>query len=96
MTTKKKRLTLDVDAEFQQRLKAVTACKGVSMRQYCEAAIDNALAQDEAKSEIDDRPAHVVFAELQQEIFGDKILPGNSADMIREARAIRDAQMAEW
>ena len=96
MTTKKKRLTLDVDAEFQERLKTVTARKGVSMRQYCEAAIDNALAQDEVKGETDDRPAHVRFAELQQEIFGDKILPGNSVDLLHEARAIREAESADW
>ncbi len=96
MTTKKKRLSLDVDADFQQRLKDVAASKGVSMRRYCEDAIDNALAQDEAKGKRDKRPAHEVFAELRQKYFGDKILPGNSADMIREARAIRDAQMAEW
>ncbi len=96
MTTKKKRLSLDVDAEFQQRLKAVTTRKGVSMRQYCEAAIDNALAQDEAKGEIDDRPAHVRFAELRQKYFGGKPLPGNSVDLLHEARAIREAESADW
>ena len=44
---------------------------------------------------LSDKPDHELFAELQKEIFGDKTLPGNSADLIREAREIRDAEM-EW
>lgn len=96
MTTKKKRLSLDVDADFQQRLKAMTESRGVSMRKYCEDAIGKALAQDEARGEIDNRPAHVVFAELRQEIFGGRRLPGNSVDQLHEARAIREAESADW
>ena len=41
---------------------------------------------------LSDKPDHELFAELQKEIFGDKTLPGNSADLIREAREIRDAE----
>ena len=48
MQTKKKRLTLDLDPPVQQRLKAVAALKGISMRRYCQAAIDKELARDEA------------------------------------------------
>ena len=48
METKKKRLTLDLDPAFQRRLKAIAALKGVSMRGYCQAAIDRELTQDEA------------------------------------------------
>ena len=33
------KLTLDMDPEFQRRLKTTAALKGVSMRQYCLAAI---------------------------------------------------------
>ena len=43
METKKKRLTLDLDPAFQRRLKAIAALKGVSMRGYCQAAIDREL-----------------------------------------------------
>ena len=42
------------------------------------------------------KPDHERFAELRDEIFGDRTLPGNSADLIREARAIRDAEMEGW
>ena len=52
------------------------------MRGYCQAAIDRALTKGEANGDRKlpaDKPAHVMFAELRQEIFGGKPLPGNSA-----------------
>ena len=96
---KKKRLTLDLDPPFQRRLKAVAALKGVSMRQYCQAAIDRELAKDEAigvGGASSKRPDHEVLAELRWEIFRGKPLPGSSADLIREAREIRDAETEGW
>lgn len=99
MSTKKKRLTLDLDPAFQRRLKAISALKGVSMRGYCQAAIDRELASDEANGLgglLTDKPDHELFAELQQEIFGDKTLPGDSSELIRQAREIRDAEMERW
>ena len=95
METKKKRLTLDLDPTFQRRLKAIAALKGVSMRGYCQAAIDRELTRDEANGMaglLSDKPDHELFAELRQEIFGGKPLPGSSADLIREARESRDAE----
>ena len=47
MQTKKKRLTLDLDPVFQRRLKVLAALKGVSMRRYCQTAIDQELTKDE-------------------------------------------------
>jgi hypothetical protein len=99
METKKKRLTLDLDPAFQRRLKAISALKGVSMRGYCQAAIDRELTKDEANGLgelLAGKPDHEMFADLQNEMFGDKTLPGNSADLIREAREIRDAEMESW
>ena len=89
MEAKKKRLTLDLDPTFQRRLKAIAALKGVSMRGYCQAAIDRELTKDEANGMaglLSDKPDHELFAELRQEIFGGKPLPGSSADLIQEAR----------
>lgn len=99
METEKKRLTLDLDPPFHRRLKAVSALRGVSMRAYCQAAIARELTRDEASglgALLADRPDHEMFAELQNEIFGDRSLPGNSIDLIREAREIRDAEMEGW
>ena len=45
---------------------------------------------------LSDKPDHELFAELQNEIFGNRTLPGNSADLIREAREIRDAETEGW
>ena len=99
MAARKKRLTLDLTPGFQRRLKVMAALKGISMRGYCQAAIDRELTRDEANGLgglLSDKPDHELFAELQKEIFGDKTLPGNSADLIREAREIRDAEMERW
>ena len=99
METKKKRLTLDLEPNFQRRLKAIAALKGVSMRRYRQDAIDRELTKDEANGMgglLSDKPDHELFAELRQEIFGGKPLPGSSADLIREAREIRDAEIEAW
>ena len=82
METGRKRLTLALAPSLQQRLKAISALKGVSMSGYCQAAIDRELARDEANGLgglMADKADHQMFAELQQEIFGDMTLPGNSA-----------------
>jgi predicted nucleic acid-binding protein len=43
--TPKKRLTLDLEPPLQQRLKAVAALKGISMRQYCQTDIEKKLTK---------------------------------------------------
>ena len=99
MEVKKKRLTLDLDPPFQRRLKAIAALKGVSMRKYCESAIGRELTRDETKGLVGllpRKPDHELLAELRWEIFGGKPLPGDSADLIREAREIRDAETEGW
>ena len=96
MVVKKKRLTLDLEPTFQRRLKVVAALKGVTMRQYCQTAIDRELAQDEAQGilgPVSSRSGAARFEELQQKYFGDRTLPGSGADLIREAREERDAQL---
>ena len=99
METKRKRLTLDLNPTFQRRQKAVAALKGVSMCVYCQAPIDRELTKDEANGLgrlLSDKPEHELFAELRQEIFGGNPLLGNPADLIREAREIRDAEIDRW
>lgn len=95
-SVEKKRLTLDLDAPLQRRLKAVAALKGISMREYCQTAIEKELAEDEAEDAPDDW-SHLsnaeYFARVRKQFFGDRTLPGNSVALIREAREIRDAQL---
>ena len=99
MEAKKKRLTLDLDPAFQRRLKGIAALRGVSMRAYCQAAIDRELTKDEANGLgglLSDKPDHELFAELRQEVFRGEPLPGSSAYLIWEAREIRDAENEGW
>ena len=96
MDSKKKRLTLDLDPPLQRRLKAITALKGISMRQYCQAAIEKELTKDEAHGltalpfgqEAMDR-----LEALQSKIFQGRTLPGDSTELIREARAGRSSAL---
>ena len=98
MQSGKKRLTLDLDAPLQRRLKAVAALKGISMRQYCQSAIEKELEEDEAEG-VADESARLsnseYFAQVRKEVFGDRVLPGNSVDLIREAREIREAELRD-
>ena len=89
MQAKKKRLTLDLDPPVQRRLKAVAALKGVSMRRYCQAAIEKELARDEANGAFAGSFNIERLVALQEEAFGDTALPGDGAEFIREARASR-------
>lgn len=99
MKDKKTSLILDLEPAFQRRLEAIAALKGVSLRRYCQAAINRELTKDEAGTVerlSSDMPDHVMFAQIREEIFGSKLLPGSSADLIREARELRDAETKEW
>ena len=92
MEAKRKRLTLDLDPPVQRRLKSIAAIKGISMRQYCLTAITRELSKDEAQGIIGLPFGHEALDRLdtlRKEIFGDKILPGNSVDFIGEARESR-------
>ena len=94
MEAKRKRLTLDLDPPVQRRLKTIAAIKGISMRQYCLTAITRELSKDEAQGIIDLPFGHEALDRLdtlRKEIFGDKILPGDSVDFIREGRESRSA-----
>ena len=92
MAKGKKRFTLDLDPPFQRRLKVIAALKGITMRQYCLAAVDRELARDEAegaKSLPFGDEALNRLVSLQNEIFQGQQARGDSADVIREAREAR-------
>ncbi len=88
-------LVLDLDPEVERRLEKAAAVKGISVRRYCLSAIDRELAKDEANgpdNALAAKPDHEMFAELRREMSRDGPLPGNSVDLLREAREIRDRQ----
>ena len=89
MQAKKKRLTLDLDAAVHQRLKAAAVLKDVSMRQYCETAIERELDKDEAEER---RPRGFNFSRLEAKrdaLMGDRKFSGDSTEYIRQARESR-------
>ncbi len=95
MEAKKKRLTLDLDPPVQRRLKAIAALKGVSVRRYCLTAIGNEMDRDEANGVSGrgfDRDAFERMVARREEIFGGRSLPGDSVDLLRDAREIRGAE----
>jgi len=96
MDSKKKRLILDLDPPLHRRLKAITALKGISMRQYCQAAIEKELSNDEAQGLTDLPFGHEALDRLealQSKIFQGRTLPGDSPELIREARASRTSAL---
>ena len=90
MTVEKKRLTLDLDAPVQRRLKAVAALKGVSMPLYCQKAIERELANDEAQGLLSGRFSFAKLEASRDEILGDRVFQGDSVEFIRQSRESRN------
>ena len=90
MKAEKKRLTLDLDAPVQRRLKAVAALKGVSMRSYCQSAIERELAKDEAHGLLSGTFSFAKLEASRDGILGDREFRGDSVDFIRQARESRN------
>ena len=92
-------ITLTVPVEICERLKVVSARKGMPVEEYCELAVTVELVNDEEKSSAKPSNQRLTPLELKarrKARFGDYVFPGEAADLIREARAIRDAQMEKW
>ena len=93
---KRKRFTLDLDPEMQLRLKVAAALAGVSMRQYCVVAIENALKRDQnavfQKPGLTEEGLDQLLA-LRDQTFGTQMLPGDSTDIIREQRELRTREL---
>lgn len=99
MATTRKRLTLDIDERLQRSLKAAAALQGISMREFCETALQSSVKQESTSAEIErelDRQAMEEMFALSKKIFGDRKLPGDSADIIREGRELRTEQIENW
>ena len=88
----KQRLTLELDESVRRRLKAAAKQRGISMRHYCQAAIEKQLARDEAPEPPVPPFGHEALDRieaLRDEVFSGETLSGDSVDFIRQARATR-------
>ena len=98
-TTDERPLTLNLDPELSGRLKQAASRKGLPAERYCQQAIERELAREEEERLQESRTPRLSIEELialRKERFGDRVFPGDSADLIRVAREIRSAQMDEW
>ena len=92
----KKRFTLELEPPVQRRLEAVAARKGVSTRRYCLVAIGKELDRDEANGASGpgfNREAFERLVAHREELFGSQPLPGDSVELLREVREMRDAEI---
>ena len=96
MGTKRTRLTLELALDVHEQLQAAAARKGVSLGEYCRAAIYEALVKDELNGEQLPRMTIEDVIARRKQIYGDQVLPGSSVDLIREAREERDRQIESW
>ena len=93
----KEHLVLEVPPVVRERLREVAARRGVSIRELCVGAIERELDDEQVNStncaarpyDFDD-----LFA-YRDHLLGDQFFPGNSVDIIREARALRTIQLEE-
>jgi hypothetical protein len=96
MSAEKKRVTIEIDAELHRRLKERAALEGKSVRELCVETLERELQWKASKPNMSGTELVERLQRLQQEIFGDRVLPGDSADLIREAREERSRQMDQW
>ena len=92
MEAKPRRITLNMDSDMERRLVTTAALKGVSVPQYCHAAIGRELANDEAHGVTPLPFGHEAIDRLEvlrKAASGDRKLPGDSAEFIRDARMSR-------
>lgn len=92
MEGRKKRFTLDLDPLLQRRMKVVAALKGISMRQFCVAAIEKELARDDAEGARSlpfGEEALDKLAFHQAEVFRGRQVEQESTELIRQARMAR-------
>lgn len=90
------RFTLDMTPELRTRLKVTAARKGTTMRQYALSVIEQQLAREDlgvlASGNFDLTTVDKAKA-LQASIFGEKRLPDESVELIRQAREERTSRL---
>lgn len=94
-TSSEDQITIHLDAGTKERLRAAADCKGIEVGRYCLDAIERELAKDETDSQEQQGQPYdfdSLFA-FRDSLLGDRTFPGNSVDLIREAREARTAQI---
>ena len=92
MTSERRTLSLELDPDVERRLQDAAARRGLSVPRYCQTAIEDAVDRDEPELQ-DRRPTWDDLFALRDEIFGDTVLPNDSAELIREERELRSQEI---
>ena len=94
-TTDRHLLTLSLDPTMWARLQGAATRSGLPVEQYCEQLLTDNLAGDDAAEDQASQPGFDFEGLLafRKELLGDRVFPGNSADLIREARELRARQI---
>ena len=92
MDSNPKVITLELDKDMERRLPPTAALRGMSVPQYCQAAIGRELDNDEARGVTPLPFCHDALDRLdvlRESATGGMKLQGNSVDFILETRMSR-------
>ena len=96
---KRPRISIDVTPDLRRRIRLAAAARDMSVTEYCREAIEGRLGLDRGNGEDAEarsqraRATVVGLREMQQRIFGGRRLTTSSAELIREAREERLAEL---
>ena len=87
-------IMIDLDADTRYRLLAAAEVEGVDVSSYCLHVLEREVARDDQQPEEQAGKPYdfdSLFA-FRDALLGDRRFPGDSVDLIREARDNRTAQ----
>lgn len=93
------RISIDVTPELRRRVRLAAVGRDMSVTEYCRWLIEERLALDggdEESAEARRKRARATVAglrEMQRRVFGERRLATDSAELIRQAREERLAEM---
>jgi len=90
-------VTVELDAELHRRLCEAAESEGVDLPTYCRSVIERDLGKANEARIGGGKPFDIDgLLAFRDELLGDRVFPGNSVDLIREAREERTRQLDEW
>lgn len=96
-TPGRRSVTIELDAALHHRLCERAESEGVNLPTYCRDAIERDLNSDTEVIIGGRKPFDIDgLIAFRDELLGDRVFPGDSVDLIREAREERTKQMEEW
>ncbi len=90
-------VTINLDAELHRSLCEAAESEGMDVPSYCRSVIERDLSTATEARVSGGKPFDIDgLLAFRDELLGDRVFPGNSVDLIREAREERTKQLDEW